>query len=97
MKSGFVTFLYTPEQLREAISLRQETYSHWKKTLGPMRCVRGRSPCFKPGDIVALAIVKSLTQELGISVKTLTPIAESLLRALQPITMANFRAIQGSY
>ena len=73
-----MTFLYTPEQLREAISLRQETYSHWKKTLSPMRCVRGRSPCFKPGDIVALAIVKSLTQELGISVKTLTPIAESL-------------------
>ena len=78
MKSGFVAFLYTPGQLRGAISLRQETYRHWKKALGPMRCARGHSPCFKPGDIVALAIVKSLTQELGINVKTLIPIAESL-------------------
>ncbi|WP_298360571.1 hypothetical protein [uncultured Litoreibacter sp.] len=73
-----MTILYTPGQLRGAISLSPETYRHWKKALGPLQCARGHSPCFKPGDLVALSIVKALTQELGIRVKALAPIAGAL-------------------
>ena len=73
-----MTILYTPGQLRGAISLSPETYRHWKKALGPLRRARGHSPCFKPGDLVAMAIVKTLTQDLGVRVKSLSPIASDL-------------------
>lgn len=74
----FVTVLYTPGQLRSAVSIAPETYRHWKKALRPLQCARGHSPCFKPGDLVALTIIRLLTQDMGIRVGTLAPIGDAL-------------------
>jgi hypothetical protein len=73
-----VTVLYTPGQLRNAVSIAPETYRHWKKALGPLRQTRGHSPCFSSGDLVAVAVVRLLTVDIGIRVGALTPISESL-------------------
>ena len=73
-----MTVLYTPGQLRSAVSIAPETYRHWKKALGPLRRGRGHSPCFSSGDLVAVAVIRSLAVDLAVRVGALTPIAESL-------------------
>ncbi|WP_156427615.1 hypothetical protein [Thiohalocapsa sp. ML1] len=83
------TMLYTPGQLRRAVSITPETYRHWKKTLEPLRRASGHSPCFSAGDLVAVALIRSLTLDLGIRIGALTPIGEPLFelcnRATWPI------------
>jgi hypothetical protein len=78
MAGNFVTVLYTPGQLRSAVSIAPETYRHWKKALGPLRRARGHSPCFRSGDLVALAVIRLLTLDMGIRVGALTSIGEAL-------------------
>lgn len=69
---------YTPGQLRHAVGISQETYRHWKKTLGPLRREAGHSPCFTAGDLVATAVVKILVADYGIRVSTLSSVAEGV-------------------
>lgn len=73
-----MTVLYTPGQLRSAVSITPETYRHWKKALGPLRRGRGHSPCFSSGDLVAVAVIRSLAVDIGVRVGVLTPVAEPL-------------------
>jgi hypothetical protein len=89
MRGVLSTMLYTPGQLRRAVSITPETYRHWKKTLGPLRRASGHSPCFSAGDLVAVALIRLLTVDLGVRIGTLTPIGEPLFelcnRATWPI------------
>ena len=78
MVGDFVTVLYTPGQLRSAVSIAPETYRHWKKALGPLRRARGHSPRFRSGDLVALAVIRLLTLDMGIRVGALSSIGEAL-------------------
>lgn len=77
-----MTLLYTPGQLRSAVSIAPETYRHWKKALRPLLRARGHSPCFSAGDLVATAVVRLLTEDMGIRVGTLTPIGDELFDLL---------------
>jgi hypothetical protein len=67
-----MTVQYTPGQLRSIASITPETYRHWKKAFTPLRRDRGHSPCFSSGDLVAVAIIRTLTVDLGIRVSVLT-------------------------
>ena len=73
-----MTVLYTPGQLRSAISVTPETYRHWKKVLAPLCRNRGHSPCFSSGDLVAVSVVRALATDMAIRVSALEPIAETL-------------------
>lgn len=73
-----MTVLYTPGQLRSAISIAPETYRHWKKALAPLRRGRGHSPCFSSGDLVAVSVIRTLATDIAIRVGTLAPIADPL-------------------
>jgi hypothetical protein len=73
-----MTVQYTPGQLRSAASITPETYRHWKKALTPLRRDRGHSPCFSSGDLVAVAVIRTLTVDLGMRVSVLASIAEKL-------------------
>lgn len=73
-----MTLQFTPAQLRNVVSVPPETYRHWEKALVPLRRNCGRSPCFTFGDIVAVGVVKTLSDFLGIRVSTLSPIAVKL-------------------
>ena len=63
-----MTVHYTPGQLRTVARIPVETFRHWKKALPPLRRDRGHSPCFTPGDLVAVAVVRTLSNDLGLRV-----------------------------
>lgn len=69
---------YTPGQLRSATAISQQTYRHWKKALAPLRRETGHSPCFTAGDLLAVAIVRSLTANSGVRVGAISATAEDL-------------------
>lgn len=76
-----MTVRYTPGQLRSAMAIPQETYRHWKKALAPLRRRTGHSPCFTAGDLLAVAIVRSLTVDFAIRVGAISAVAEALFEA----------------
>jgi hypothetical protein len=74
-----MTVRYTPGQLRDAAAVPPETYRHWKKALAPLRRDTRQSPCFTAGDLLAVAVVRSMTRAF-IRVGALSVIAEELFR-----------------
>ena len=74
-----MTIRYTPGQLRDAASVPPETYRHWKKVLSPLRRNTRQSPCFTAGDLLAAALVRTMT---GFSIRagSISAIAEELFR-----------------
>ena len=68
----------TPGQVREVLRLSEETLRHWKRVLPPLRNRNGYRPCFTYGDLLALAVVKSLVEEVGLTVGALATVAEDL-------------------
>ena len=72
-----MTVRYTPGQLRDAAAVPSETYRHWKKALAPLRRDTRQSPCFTAGDLLAVAVVRSMTRSF-IRVGALSVIAEEL-------------------
>jgi DNA-binding transcriptional MerR regulator len=68
----------SPGQVREVLGLSQDTYRHWKAALPPLAGRNGYRPCFTPGDLLAMAVVKALTDDAGVRVRALQTIAESL-------------------
>lgn len=71
----------TPGQLREALQLSQDAYRHWKKVLFPLEMRNGRRARFTHADLLALAIIKSLTDKIGVPVGNLDPLAQALFEA----------------
>jgi DNA-binding transcriptional MerR regulator len=65
-------------QVRGTLGLSQDTYRHWKTVLLPLAARKGRGACFSHGDLLALAILKSLTDQVGVPVGGLDAIARSL-------------------
>ena len=74
----FMTVLYTPSQLRDAVGIGQETYRHWKKALTPLRQGAGHSPCFTVGDLLATTVVKVLVSNYGIRISALSVLANGM-------------------
>lgn len=68
----------TPGQLRDVLDLSTETFRHWKKILPPLSGRNGYRPCFSLGDLLAVAIVKTLSEDLGVRVGMLASSAPSL-------------------
>lgn len=71
---------YTPAQVKEALEITEETLRHWRRSLPPLQDKRGYSPCFSPGDLLALCVVARL-HGLGISVSQLKGHSEKLFGA----------------
>jgi DNA-binding transcriptional MerR regulator len=65
-------------QVRGTLELSQDTYRHWKTVLLPLSARQGRGASFSHGDLLALAIIKSLTDKIGVPVGGLDQIARSL-------------------
>jgi hypothetical protein len=69
---------FTPGQVQETLQLSPATFRHWKSALAPLGGRKGYTPCFSPGDLLAMAVIKSLTEDVGIRVGSLHGIAEAL-------------------
>lgn len=69
---------YTPGQFRTALGLTKETFRYWKRDMPALAAVAGRSPCFGPGDLVATAVAKRVTDIGGVPVSRLSKLAPNL-------------------
>lgn len=65
-------------QVREALQLPQETLRYWRGALLPLAVRKGHQPCFSPGDLLALAIVKILVDQFGVQIRNLDSLARAL-------------------
>src|SRR6266568_5159474 len=68
----------TPGQVQTLLSLPPETFRHWKKVLPPLWQRNGYSPCFSLGDVLAMALIKAMTDDAAIPVKALRAVSGNL-------------------
>jgi hypothetical protein len=62
---------YTPSQVRHVVGITQETLRHWRRTLTSLDGLKGHAPVFRPGQLLGLAVVRVLVEDLGLSVSAL--------------------------
>ena len=77
---------YTPGQLRSATAISQQTYRHWKKALSALRRRAGHSRCFTAGDLLAVAVIRSLTADFAVRVGAISAVAEALFETCNAAT-----------
>ena len=80
-----MTVRYTPGQLRDAVGISQETYRHWKKALPPLGGGAGHGPRFSVGDLLAVVVVKILTNDFAIRVNAISAIARALFETCNAV------------
>ena len=61
----------TPQQVAEVAQLSDQTLRHWRNVLPPLAGLNGYTPCFTPGDALALLVVRHLVKVMGIGVGAL--------------------------
>ena len=76
-----MTVYYTPGQLRDAVAIPTETYRNWRKSLPPLKRQSARRRCFTAGDLLAVAIVRTMTENFSIRIGAIVRVAESLFKA----------------
>ena len=69
---------YTPGQLRDTVGLSKETFRHWKRVLPAFSPGRGHAPSFSPGDVLASAILRRVTETCGVRIGYLTDVATKI-------------------
>jgi hypothetical protein len=74
---------FTPGQTQEILRLSPATFRHWKRALPPLFGRNGYAPCFTAGDLLALAAVKVLADDVGIRVGSLCAVSVSLFEHCQ--------------
>src|SRR4051812_4627830 len=57
---------FTPGQAQEILQLSPASFRHWKTAFPPLGGRNGYTPCFSPGDLLAMALLKALTEVVGI-------------------------------
>ncbi len=77
---------YTQGQLRKAVGLTAETYRHWKRVLPPFSSRNGHSAKFLAGDLLAVSILKRLTDVCSIKVGNLAGISDELVNLCNKVS-----------
>jgi hypothetical protein len=62
---------YTPSQVRHVVGIPQETLRHWRRVLPSLGGLKGHAPVFRPGQLLGLAVVRVLVEDLGVTVGAL--------------------------
>ena len=68
----------TPQQVAQVAQLSDQTLRHWRQVLPPLEGLNGYTPCFSPGDALALLVVRHLVKVMGISVGALAAASTEL-------------------
>lgn len=68
----------TPGQVREILSLSEDRFRHWKKALPPLAGRNGYKPCFSHGDLLAMALIRAMTDDAGVQIGALHAVAANL-------------------
>lgn len=72
----------TPLQVREILQIGEETLRYWKRAVPPISSRKGYSPCYSFSDLVAMEVIGILTRRFGVTIGTITPMAERLFSVL---------------
>jgi hypothetical protein len=62
---------YTPSQVRHVVGITQETLRHWRRVLPSLDGLKGHAPVFRPGQLLGLAVIRVLVEDLGLAVGAL--------------------------
>jgi hypothetical protein len=84
---------FTPGQVQEMLGLSPATFRRWKKELPPLHGRNGYTPCFSPGDLLAFALLKFLTEKAGIDVSHLNGLAIEIFKHLSQSWAALERSV----
>ncbi|WP_445989465.1 hypothetical protein ACSVCE_13645 [Chromobacterium haemolyticum] len=68
----------TPQQIVNVAQLSDQALRHWRHVLPPLAGLNGYTPCFEPGDALALLVVRYLVKVMGINVSTLAAVSTDL-------------------
>ena len=71
---------YTPGQLRDTVGLSKEAFRHWKRVVPAFANGRGHAPSFSPGDVLASAILRKLTDTIGVRIGHLSKITPAIFQ-----------------
>lgn len=69
---------FTPGQLRSAVGLSKETLRHWKRVLPVFSNRNGHAPTFTLGDVLASAVMRSVTENCGVRVGHLAEVSQAI-------------------
>lgn len=71
---------YTPGQLRGTVGLSKEAFRHWKRVVPAFANGRGHAPSFSSGDVLASAVLRQLTDVIGVRIGHLSEIAPAIFK-----------------
>lgn len=71
---------YTPGQLRGTVGLSKEAFRHWKRVVPAFANGRGHAPSFSSGDVLASAVLRQLTEVIGVRIGHLSEIAPAIFQ-----------------
>lgn len=71
---------YTPGQLRGTVGLSKEAFRHWKRIVPALANGRGHAPSFSSGDVLASAVLRQLTDIIGVRIGHLSEIAPAIFQ-----------------
>lgn len=77
---------YTPGQLRDTVGLSKEAFRHWKRIVPAFANGRGHAPSFSPGDVLASAVLRRLTDTGGVRIGHLAGIAPAIFQVCNAST-----------
>lgn len=75
---GQLVMRYTPGQLRGAVGLSKEALRHWKRVLPGSPHGQSHAPTYSPGDVLAFAVLRRLTEVCGVRVGLLRAVSRSV-------------------
>lgn len=77
---------YTPGQLRNTVGLSKEAFRHWKRVVPAFANGRGHAPSFSLGDVLASAVLRRLTDTVGVRIGHLSEVAPAIFQVCNTST-----------
>lgn len=71
---------FTPGQLRNTVGLSKEAFRHWKRVVPAFANGKRHGPSFSPGDVLASAVLRRLTDTVGVRIGHLSEIAPAIFQ-----------------
>ena len=78
----------TPQQVASVAQLSDQTLRHWRHVLPPLTGLNGYTPCFAPGDALALLVVLDMFTPVNTSVRDSSPRHVAVAAQLLPMDSA---------
>lgn len=82
---------YTPGQLRDTVGLSKEAFRHWKRIVPAFANGRGHAPTFSSGDVLASAVLRRLTDTIGVRIGHLADVTPQIFQVCNSSSWESLR------